>query len=116
MTKGDILNSKNKNISMLEGTVANKGIAFGTISFLKRAKTGLEKTSVSDTKAECERFEKARLHAISQLSALYDASLEKLGEQNAVVFQIHQMMLDDPDYVSSVNKLIEKNMLMLNML
>lgn len=108
MTKGDILNSKNKNISMLEGTVANKGIAFGTISFLKRAKTGLEKTSVSDTKAECERFEKARLHAISQLSALYDASLEKLGEQNAVVFQIHQMMLDDPDYVSSVNKLIEK--------
>ena len=39
---------------------------------------------------------------------MYDASLEKLGEQNAVVFQIHQMMLDDPDYVSSVNKLIEK--------
>ena len=42
MTKGDILNSKNKNISMLNGTVANKGIAFGTISFLKRAKTCLE--------------------------------------------------------------------------
>ena len=52
MTKGDILNSKNKNISMLEGTVANKGIAFGTISFEKTAKTGLEKNSVSDTKAE----------------------------------------------------------------
>ena len=107
MTKGDILNSKNKNISMLKGTVANKGIAFGTISFLKRAKTGLEKTSVSDTKAECERFEKARLHAISQLSALYDASLEKLGEQNAVVFQIHQMMLDDLDYIESIRNMIE---------
>lgn len=43
MTKGDILNSKNKNISMLEGTVANKGIAFGTISFLKELKLVLKR-------------------------------------------------------------------------
>ncbi|MGN1280964.1 MAG: phosphoenolpyruvate--protein phosphotransferase [Succinivibrio sp.] len=102
------MNKTTQTPSMLNGTIANKGFAFGTITFLKRTKSGLEKEYVADTKAECERFEKARLHAISQLSALYDASLEKLGEQNAVVFQIHQMMLDDPDYVSSVNNLIKK--------
>lgn len=91
---------------ILKGTVANKGIAFGKIAFIKRSNEGLEKQFVENTQAECERFEKARLHAISQLGALYEASIEKLGEQNAVVFQIHQMMLDDPDYVSSINNLI----------
>ncbi len=90
------------------GTPANRGIAFGKISFIKRAASEFEKTSVKNIEAECERFEKARQHAISQLTALYDASLEKLGEQNAVLFQIHQMMLDDPDYVSSIVEVIRK--------
>lgn len=93
---------------MLHGTVANKGIAFGKLSFVKRADIGHEKKEIKNTKAECARFEKARLHAITQLGALYDASLEKLGEQNAVVFQIHQMMLEDPDYVSSIIDVITK--------
>jgi phosphoenolpyruvate-protein phosphotransferase (PTS system enzyme I) len=91
----------------LQGTTANKGIAFGKISFLKRLTSEFEKKHIEDTEAECDRFEKARLHAISQLNALYDASLEKLGEQNAVLFQIHQMMLDDPDYVSSILNVIK---------
>ena len=93
---------------VLHGTVANKGIAFGKLSYVKRADIGHEKKEIKNTKAECARFEKARLHAITQLGALYDASLEKLGEQNAVVFQIHQMMLEDPDYVSSINDVITK--------
>lgn len=91
----------------LQGTTANKGIAFGKISFLKRLTSEFEKKHIEDTEAECDRFEKARLHAISQLNALYDASLEKLGEQNSVLFQIHQMMLDDPDYVSSILNVIK---------
>ena len=99
------LNNNHLNL-ILEGTVANKGIAFGKIAFIKRTNAGLQKEYVEDTQKECDRFEKARLHAISQLATLYEASIEKLGEQNAVVFQIHQMMLDDPDYVSSINKLI----------
>lgn len=93
---------------LLRGTAASRGIAFGRISFLKRAPTSPEKRIVDDPVAENERFEKARLHAISQLSALYEVSLEKLGEQNAVVFQIHQMMLEDPDYVNSIRELISR--------
>ncbi|MDY6470827.1 MAG: phosphoenolpyruvate-utilizing N-terminal domain-containing protein, partial [Succinivibrio dextrinosolvens] len=101
------MNAKHHNLT-LKGTTANKGIAFGKICFLKRVASEFDKVTVKNVTAECQRFEKARQHAITQLAALYDASLEKLGEQNAVLFQIHQMMLDDPDYVSSINDVIRK--------
>ena len=94
--------------TVLRGTAASRGIAFGRISFLKRNPSNPVKRPINDPVAEVERFEKARVHAISQLATLYEVSLEKLGEQNAVVFQIHQMMLDDPDYVSSIRDLITK--------
>ncbi len=90
----------------LKGTPASRGIAFGRITFLKRQAAHEEKIIVSNPQAEVERFEKARTQAIEQLGQLYEASLEKLGEQNAVVFQIHQMMLDDPDYVAQIEELI----------
>lgn len=93
---------------LLRGTPASRGIAFGRISFLKRVSTSPGKRKIRDPEAECERFEKARLHAIAQLASLYEVSFEKLGEQNAVVFQIHQMMLDDPDYVSAITSMIKK--------
>ncbi len=92
--------------AVINGTPASRGIAFGRISFLKRISSSPEKRQVSNAKAEVERFEKARVHAISQLGTLYEVSLEKIGEQNAVVFQIHQMMLEDPDYVNSIHELI----------
>ncbi|MCI6797035.1 MAG: phosphoenolpyruvate--protein phosphotransferase [Succinatimonas sp.] len=97
-----------KENTVLRGTPASQGIAFGRISFLKRAPSCPVKKLVDNPEAELERFEKARIHAISQLGTLYEVSLEKLGEQNAVVFQIHQMMLEDPDYVNSIRKLIKE--------
>ena len=96
-----------ENNLFLKGTPANRGIAFGHISFLQRTSSIHKKHLIEDVDAECKRFEQARLHAIAQLGALYDVSLEKLGEQNAVLFQIHQMMLDDPDYVESINNVIK---------
>ncbi|MCR5537440.1 MAG: phosphoenolpyruvate--protein phosphotransferase [Succinivibrio sp.] len=95
-------------LRILQGSPASRGIAFGRISFLHRYASGPSRRPIDDVDAECSRFEKARLHAISQLGALYEASLEKLGDQNAVVFQIHQLMLEDPDYVSSINNYIRK--------
>ena len=94
--------------TILHGTAANRGISFGYISFLQRQYEHQEYRNITDVDAECARLDKARLHAISQLGALYEVSLEKLGEQNAVLFQIHQMMLDDPDYVSAILELIRK--------
>lgn len=100
--------SRSKSGTMYQGTGASRGIAFGRISFLHRLSSIPQRNPVQDVDAECARFEKARLHAISQLGSLYEVSIEKLGEQNAVLFQIHQMMLDDPDYVSSINNYIRK--------
>lgn len=62
----------------LSGTIANKGIAFGRICFLKREKAEQIKKTVDNTNDEIDRFEKARLHAISQLGALYEASWKSL--------------------------------------
>lgn len=91
----------------LNGTPASRGIAFGQITFLHREAKPSTKHNIEDTQKECQRFEEARATAISQLGHLYETSLEKLGEQNAFVFQIHQLMLDDPDYVSQIKETIE---------
>ena len=96
----------NERLPHLHGTPASRGIAFGKIAFLKRNAKPEIKHKVDDVKAEIDRFEQARAKAITQLGNLYEASLEKLGEQNAVVFQIHQLMLDDPDYVSQIHEVI----------
>ena len=90
----------------LHGTPASRGIALGRITFLKRRQKPDIRHTVEDTAAEIQRFEDARARAITQLGNLYEASLDKLGEQNAVLFQIHQLMLDDPDYVSQIHEFI----------
>lgn len=93
---------------LLRGNPASRGIAMGRISFLQRSAPPSAKQSVEDVEAEVARFENARSIAIAQLGSLYDATVEKLGEQNAVVFQIHQMMLDDPDYVEAIESTIRE--------
>lgn len=92
----------------LHGIGASRGIAFGRIAFLKRNKLPSEKQHIRNVKRELERFEKARDDAIKQLDHLYEISLDKLGEQNAVLFQIHQMMLDDPEYLQGITEMISK--------
>lgn len=91
---------------VLHGNAASRGIAFGRIAFLHRDAPASARYDVEDAEAEVERFEAARNEAILQLSNLYEATVEKLGEQNAVVFQIHQMMLDDPEYVDAIRNTI----------
>ncbi len=93
---------------VLRGNPASRGIAMGRISFLQRNAPPSVKQTVDDVEAEVARFENARSIAIAQLTSLYDATVEKLGEQNAVVFQIHQMMLDDPDYVEAIESTIRE--------
>lgn len=91
---------------IIHGTPASRGIAVGRISFLQRAAPLASKMEIEDVDAELARFEAARTEAIAQLGTLYEVTVEKLGEQNAVVFQIHQMMLDDPEYVDAIESTI----------
>lgn len=104
-TKDDDEMPQETNI-VLHGNAASRGIAFGRIAFLHRHAPSSDRYTIENTEAELARFESVRLEAISQLSTLYEATVEKLGEQNAVVFQIHQMMLDDPEYVDAIRDTI----------
>lgn len=91
----------------IQGKGACGAIAIGRLSFFKRGEISVKRERVEDTKAELERFEAARQEAQSQLRALYDKALIEIGETNAQIFDIHQMMLEDLDYIDSVTNIIE---------
>ena len=82
------------------------GIAFGKLELLKKELKVIQRSHVEDTNAEFARFEAARDKAKEQLKALYDKALTEVGEENAMIFDIHQMMLDDLDYVESIQGII----------
>lgn len=82
------------------------GVSIGKLSFYKRNQKVIKRTHVDDVKAECTRFQGAKAAAIEQLKGLYDKALEDVGEANAMIFEIHQMMLEDLDYIESIENII----------
>lgn len=93
------------------GKGVSKGVAAGPISFYRRASGVIPRHEVSDTAAELERFRTARETAKEQLGKLYDKALAEAGEDAAMLFEAHQMMLDDLDFVESIEGLIENDRL-----
>lgn len=82
-------------------------VAAGKISLFKKADASVKRIRVSDTAGEKTRFEQAKSAAVLQLRGIYDKALREVGESNAAIFEIHQMMLDDEDYNDSVNNIID---------
>ena len=91
---------------VLEGKSVFGGIAIGPISLYHRQDHVVKRTKVEDTAAEISRFEAAREKAKEQLQALYEKAKKEVGETNAMIFEVDQMMLDDLDYVESVTNMI----------
>lgn len=91
------------------GKGVSKGVAAGPISFYRRASGVIPRHEVSDTAAEIERFRAARETAKAQLGALYEKALAEVGEDAAMLFEAHQMMLDDLDFVESIEGMIEND-------
>ena len=91
------------------GKGVSKGVAAGPISFYRRASGVIPRHEVSDTAAEIERFRAARETAKAQLGALYEKALAEAGEDAAMLFEAHQMMLDDLDFVESIEGMIEND-------
>ena len=83
------------------------GIAIGKISVYKKNEQQVKRVRTEDTKGELARYEAAKAAAIEQLQELYQKALKEVGEANAAIFEIHQMMLDDGDYNESVENIIE---------
>lgn len=91
------------------GKGVSQGVAAGPISFYRRASGVIPSHEVSDTAAELERFRAARETAKEQLAKLYDKALAEAGEDAAMLFEAHQMMLDDLDFVESIEGMIEND-------
>ena len=82
------------------------GVAIGKIMFYKRNEKVIKRTHVEDVDAEWQRFVAAKDKAVSQLKNLHDKALDDVGEANAMIFEIHQMMLEDLDYIESIENII----------
>ena len=89
------------------GKGAFGGYAMGQILFYNRIQTGIKAHTVDDPIAELERFFAAQKTAIEQLGELYEKALLEVGRSSAMIFQIHQMMLGDVDYVGSITNMIQ---------
>lgn len=89
------------------GKSVYKGIAIGKISLHKSGEQTVKRVHITDVEGEKERFYAAKAKACEQLQALYDKALAEVGEANAAIFEVHQMMLDDLDYLESITHMIE---------
>lgn len=83
------------------------GIAIGKIHIMAKKEQSIVRQKVEDTDQEIRRFEEAKEEAKNQLAQLYEKAKAEVGEANAAIFEIHQMMLDDGDYVDSIENIIK---------
>lgn len=91
----------------LKGKSVFGGIAIGEIAFYKRNDTQIKRCHIDDTEAEIKRFEEAKNQAEEELRTLYEKAMDDVGEANAMIFEIHQMMLNDLDYIESIENIIK---------
>ena len=82
------------------------GVSIGKILFYQRNDKVIKREHVDDVDAEWKRFQDAKDQAVEQLKGLYEKALEDVGEANAMIFEIHQMMLEDLDYLESIENII----------
>lgn len=85
------------------------GIAIGKIRVYKKEQQQVHRRKIEDAEDELARYERARAQAIEQLKGLYDKALKEVGEANAAIFEVHQMMLEDGDYNESVENIVRSS-------
>lgn len=90
----------------LTGKSVFGGVSIGKIAFYKRNEQQIKRWHVDDTESEVKRFEDAKAKAVAELQELYQKAMSDVGETNAMIFEIHQMMLEDLDYIESIINII----------
>ena len=93
-------------MKIIKGMSVSKGIAFGNIYFISESPIEFTAKAITDTDREIERFNHASADAFNFLQSLYEKTLHTVGEENAQIFSIQQMMMQDNDYVGSVMRII----------
>lgn len=84
------------------GKSVYKGTAIGAIRVLKKKDSLVKRVHIDDVEAELARLEDAKQQTLSQLQSLYEKALQEVGEANAAIFEVHQMMLEDEDYQDAI--------------
>ena len=93
-------------MEVYQGKSVFGGIAIGRISVHKKDEQQVKRVKIEDPDREIERYRQAKQTALEQLQGLYRKALKEVGEANAAIFEIHQMMLDDDDYNESIENII----------
>lgn len=84
------------------GKSVYKGTAIGAIRVLKKKDSLVKRVHIDDVEAELARLEDAKQQTLAQLQSLYEKALQEVGEANAAIFEVHQMMLEDEDYQDAI--------------
>lgn len=90
-----------------QGKAAVQGVAIGPIAEWKKQEKQIRREHIDDIEAEKQRFARAQQTAKEQLQVLYDKAVEEVGEANAAIFEVHQMLLEDADYVGAITNMME---------
>ena len=85
-----------------EGKSVYQGIAIGPVKVLKPRSVTVTQEQIADVEAACARVEAAIGEAQQELGTLYDKTVETVGEEEAAIFEVHQMMLEDEDYLEAI--------------
>ena len=93
-------------MEVYQGKSVFGGIAIGRISVHKKDEQQVKRVRIEDSEQEILRYRQAKQKAMEQLQGLYQKALKEVGEANAAIFEIHQMMLEDDDYNESVENII----------
>lgn len=88
------------------GKSVTSGVAIGKLVIFRKDDSLVKRTRVEDPETEVNRFQEAKAKAMDQLKDLYDKALKEVGEANAAIFDVHQMLLDDLDYNDSIVNII----------
>ena len=93
-----------------EGKAVFEGVAIGKLSVYKKAEQFIKREKIEDPEAEISRYEEARNTAVMQLQVLHDKAVKEVGESGAEIFEAHQMMVEDGDFIDSVENIIRTQM------
>ena len=98
-------------MKIIKGHGVCGGISFGKLNLIKKRENTIHRSHIEDTEKELDRFLKAKETAVNQLESLYKKALGEVGEENAQIFEIHKLMLDDEDYLTSIRQHITERKL-----